>query len=160
MTQTESRFILNKIPVTPWVLGTVKKMNKMGAIDKRKWDDSWLQTYGELGGRSEESGKKPCPKAAAYGLWFFGRLRDGGRATLDFWTEDRVNQQLGKNKNAAYAIITADLLAQGTTKSSKELWPTIQAQYTKHTGHEAAGSEQGEVRMVIALFYDQKIISE
>jgi hypothetical protein len=159
MAQSDSHLRLNKILVTPWVLGTVNKMSRSGAADKLAWNDSWIQTYRELGGQSEESGNKPCPRAGVYGLWFFGRLRDGGRPILDFWTVDRTNQQLGRNKNAAYSIIAADLLIQGAAPSAKTLWPAIQAEYVKHTGHEPAVSEQGEIRMVVGLFCDQKIVS-
>jgi hypothetical protein len=155
MTQANPHIVLHKIPVTPWVLGTVEKMHQAGTSEVTAWNRYWLQTYRELGGQSHQSGSKGCPRAAAYGLWMLGRLRGGGRAT-QVWTVDRVKRELGKN--AAYAVIAADLLAQGATTSLGELWPIVQAQYTAHTSDEPAGSEQGEVKMVIALFCEQQLI--
>ena len=102
--------LLNRIPVTPWVSGTVARILRTGRDDAQTWNDCWYDAYVALGGRSKESGNKGCPRAAARGLWLLGRLRDGQRPLLS-WNVAEVYRELGKN--AAYASITADLLGAG-----------------------------------------------
>ncbi|MDQ9168810.1 hypothetical protein Q8A64_00130 [Oxalobacteraceae bacterium R-40] len=149
---------LNNIPIASWVTGTVRKMNQKGTHSKAHWNETWLDTYFELGGKSKESGAKPCPKAAAYGLWLFGYLCEGKRPFYNIWTADRDNLRLGKNKNAAYAAIAVELLTQGAPSQIGKLWPMVQAEYAKRTGHSPAGSEQGEIRLVAGLFQDRQIV--
>lgn len=146
---------LNRIPVTPWVTGTIERVLRSGRDDPQTWNDCWYDTYTALGGSSQESGKKGCPRAAARGLWLLGRVRDGKRPAVSLTTAE-VYRQLGKN--AAYAAITADLLATKLNQSAAMLWPLVQHEFTRCTGAPPAGSEQGEVRLVVALARSHQLI--
>jgi hypothetical protein len=147
--------LLNGIPVTPWVVGTVTRMRQAGATDSANWGRFWLQTYLELGGRSTESGKKSCPKSGAYALWFLGRLIHGGRPPLN-WSAKQIDTQLGKN--AAYAILTAELLAGGAEPSAERLWPRVQDRYKREANDRPAATEQGAVKIAVALFRAKALI--
>ena len=149
MERKKGEMVLCKIPVSNWVGGAVEKMRRDDTESVSNWNRYWLETYFDLGGTSKESSRKGCPKAAAYGLWFLGRLKNSGRNTLDLTVEE-VNLQLGKN--AAYALIAVDLLQNGASRSAKSLWPLVQHRYMELTGTAAARSEQGEIRLVVALF--------
>jgi len=146
---------LNRIPLTSWVLGTVDRMNRAGATDRREWNHFWFETYKELGGHSGATGAKVCPRTAAYGLWFLGRLVRGGRP-LQKWPVQRVDGELGKN--AAYAVIAADLLVSGTNQSPRELWLSVQAHYIQRTRRNPAATEQGGVKVAVILFCEQQIV--
>ena len=98
--------VLNKIPVTQWIRGTIEKMNKAGKQDSQSWNDYWFETYKELGGQSEESGTKGCPKHAAYGLWRLGRIKETN-IPYHHQAINSINQEYGKN--AVYAILALDL---------------------------------------------------
>lgn len=155
MRSFHSHATLNKIPLTPWVLGTVAKMNRARTTDRRDWNRFWSQTYQELGGQSDESGAKGCPRAAGYGLWLLGRLARGGRP-LQKWPVHRVDNELGKN--VAYSVIAADLLACRADPSPQRLWPAVQAQYIQHTRRNPAATEQGGVKVAVILFAEQQIV--
>ena len=149
-----SEAVLNHIPIIPWVFGTVEKVLHIGTCDERTWNRCWYKTYEELGGSSKTSGNKGCPRAAARGLWMLGRLRRGGRS---FQARDayEVYQDQDLGKNAAYAVIAADLLAAGASASG--LWSRVQSEFKRLTGDDSADSEQGEVRLVVALFRNQEL---
>src|SRR5919198_569298 len=119
MARTENHSTLNKMPVRSWVFRTVHKMRRARATDVSAWVRFWRQAYDELGGRSSKVASKGCPRAGAYGLWFLGRLLSGGRA-YQVWPISRIDTELGKN--AAYAVIAADLLSQGAEMSRAQLW--------------------------------------
>jgi hypothetical protein len=123
-----------------------------GHESKLEWNRYWLATYHSLGGESPETGAKGCPKAASFGLWYLGFL--GNRPRLD-WTIARIDQELGKN--AAYAAIAIKLLLAGASQDIAVLWPAVRDFYHEITGEEAAGSEQGEVRLVVALFKEKQL---
>lgn len=146
--------VLNKIMVKPWVLGTARKMQDARTDTQATWNNSWLERYRELGGCSKTSGSKGCPRAAAYGLWFLGRLRETGRPFLS-WTVPQIDRDLGKN--AAYAVIAANLLQQGASPAVGGLWPLVQDHYRAETGHEPAGKDQGEIKLVVALFQEEQL---
>jgi hypothetical protein len=44
------------VDLKSWVFGTIKKVEQ-GV----EWNPAWQDTYREVGGKSEESGKKGCP---------------------------------------------------------------------------------------------------
>lgn len=139
---------LNGIPITGWVLGTIAKMTRERPDDRTAWARCWYRTYRELGGRSQATGSKGCPRAAAYGLWVLGRIPQSGRPRLN-WPVSRVFEELGRN--AAYAVIAADLSKSGPAQSVQDMWPAVRLEFRRHSGEEAAISEQGEVRMALAL---------
>src|SRR5262245_15502351 len=147
--------VLNRIPVSMWVQRTSEKMEAANTEAPTDWRRFWLETYRELGGCSEESGSKRCPQAAAYALWFLGRLRGSGRVARQ-WPGPQVDQQLGKN--AEYALIVAEMHQQHPTLAASRVWPLAQAEYEQQTGKEPAGSEQGQIRLVVALFREEQLL--
>ena len=146
---------LNGVPATPWVLGTVGRVLLTGHDDAETWNRCWYEEYQALGGTSYESGSKGCPRAGARGLWYVGRLRHGQRPLL-VWPVDEVYRRL--TKNAAYSVITADLLATRQGASPSTLWPLVRDEFRRLTGEEPAGSEQGEVRLVVALHRSGELV--
>lgn len=147
--------VLNKIEVTKWVQGAARKMATAGSEASTTWNESWLEVYRDLGGRARTTGKKGCPMAAAYGLWYLGILVGVAR-TRRVWSVKRVNHELGKN--AAYAIIAAELLANGSAPVVSSLWPVVRERFEELTGDEAAISEQGEINPVIGLFRERQLV--
>jgi hypothetical protein len=123
-------------------------MADAGKESPQDWGRFWLETYKGLGGLKENCGSKGCPRAAAYGLWRLGRIKGSGMP-LKLWTVPKVNQDLGKN--AAYAVIATELLSTNDM-SIVELWPLVKERYERDTGEIPAKSEQGEIKIVVALF--------
>lgn len=154
MERTGEPKVLNKIPVAPWVCGTTDKMRESGTESISDWNRFWLDTYRELGGISDESGAKGCPRAAAYGLWYLGLVQNSGRQARRLPIRE-VNRELGKN--AAYAVVAADLLQCGGPRFATSLWPLVQARFTELTDVAPADSEQGEIKLVVALFCEGQL---
>jgi len=138
---------LYRIPIVDWVLRTSAKMKQKASEERTDWRQFWSVTYRELGGQRSTCGDKPCPRAAAYGLWFLGRIPGSGRPRLN-WTVPAVREQLGKN--ATYAVIAADLYAKAPKQSPRDTWQAVHREFEKQTGEEA-GSEQGAVKVAMAL---------
>jgi len=115
------------IPITEWVLRTSAKMNTPRSSNERStWALAWYETYQELGGRNKASGTKGCPRAAAYGLWFLGRLPHSSRPHLD-WPVLHVTEELGRN--AAYAVIAANLCRDEPARALKETWEAVRLEF-------------------------------
>ena len=74
--------VLYKVPLSEWVLGTIQKMNELRSTDVRDWTKVWYEVYQELGGKTPNSGNKGCPRVAAFGLWYLGLVKGGGRPRL------------------------------------------------------------------------------
>jgi hypothetical protein len=148
--------VLNYIPITPWVLGTVERVISKGFDDAKTWNQCWYEQYKILGGARETTGNKPCPRAAARGLWYLGLLRDGSRPLISLSIVD-IYQTL--SKNAAYAVIAMGILEKNPYITVSDLWPLVQAEFTRHTGGVPAASEQGEIRLVIGLFRNGALVS-
>lgn len=148
--------VLNKIPVTQWIRGTIEKMNKAGKQDSQSWNDYWFETYKELGGQSEESGTKGCPKHAAYGLWRLGRIKETN-IPYHHQAINSINQEYGKN--AVYAILALDLLEKYQDSGNKtNLWNQVREQYKKAFHEEPAISQQGAISVALALFEEGQIV--
>jgi len=146
--------ILNKIPVSAWVLSTAEKMEAAGVEDSGSWSSFWVESYNALGGNSS-SGGKPCPKCAAYGLWYLGWLRARKRPALS-WSINEVRDKLGKN--AAYAAIAFRLLEQrAQPQPVDQLWKSIRREFKQETGGTAAKTRQGAVKLGIGLFLEGKL---
>ena len=137
----------NGIPVARWVGGTIQKMVRARTVERRDWARFWFDTYRELGGTSRTSGTKGCPRSAAYGLWFLGRVAGADRPRL-CWPLQRVMDELGRN--AAYAILAMDFASEARGELT-QTWQQVQQEFRKSTGKEPARSEQGEVRLALAL---------
>ncbi len=148
--------VLFNIPLVHWVQRTIERMNAAGKDDFETWSNYWFQTYRELGGTSDNSGSKECPKHAAYGLWRLGRISNSGKAFQN-WTLERVNKEFGKN--AAYAVLALNLLESKRDCSKTELWSKVQESYCQKIGGPSANSEQGAIRISLGLFSEGQNVS-
>jgi hypothetical protein len=141
---------LFKIPLVQWVRRTIEKMQSMGASGVGAWNAAWLETYLELGGKSKETGRKGCPRSAAYGLWCLGLVAGGGKPRQDY-PIPRVDRELGKN--AAYAAIAIDLLQAAAIPEDHDLlWSRVRRRYIELTGELPATTDQGAVKVASILF--------
>jgi hypothetical protein len=148
---------LFKIPLSLWVVGTIEKMNKHKKSDFLSWSEYWYETYKELGGKSQESGKKLCPQHAAYGLWRLGRIRG---TTIPYQNKpfSYINSEYGKN--ALYALLALDILGKRKSPIEKaDLWVQVQEQFRKIAQDEPAMSQQGVVTVAFGLFKEGFIVS-
>jgi len=154
----EPEVLLFKIPLVLWVIGTIKKMKKAGKDDFKTWSNYWFRTYKDLGGKSDSSGSKGCPKYATYGLWRLGHISKSGKPFQN-WALERVNEELGKN--AAYAVLALDLLERKRSEKYTEskLWAEVQEQYQKKFGESPAKSEQGAIKIARGLFEEGQTLS-
>lgn len=149
---------LFKIPLTRWVLGTVDKMTKYGYDDFQDWSQAWLQTYKELGGKSNETGKKQCPKHAAYALWQLGRIKNSSKPFQNLSLASIYDLY---GKNAVYAILTLDLLS--TNQAAQDnifLWHQVQNMFLSKLHEEPAESQQGAVTIARILFDEGQIAKQ
>lgn len=145
---------LFSIPLALWFRKTVEKMESSNVDDSSSWKTFWIETYSELGGENS-SGTKGCPRLAAFGLWYLGRIVINERP-FKKWSIKKIDKELGKN--VAYAVIALDLLEQGKGARHKgEFWGKIRYLYNQETGIEAAKSEQGAVRVATILFNEDLI---
>jgi hypothetical protein len=137
---------------------TIEKMNAVGKDDIETWNECWFQTYKDLGGQSHNSGTKACPKHAAYGLWYLGRITNGGKAFRS-WTIEKVNQELGKN--AAYAVLALEILTREPEMIyfQSDLWSQVQRLYLQKIGEPAALSQQGQMTIILGLFTEKLIVA-
>lgn len=155
--------LLFKIPLVHWIRSTIERMNTIGKDDFPTWSDFWFLTYKDLGGKSESSGAKECPKHAAYGLWRLGRISNSGQSFQN-WTLEKINQEYGKN--TAYAILALDLIEKQRGKrdtkndwSESELWSNVQELYQQKLRILPAESSQGAVKIALFLFMEGRIVS-
>jgi len=147
--------VLFRIPLSDWVFLTIEKMDMRNATDRQSWEESWVATYFELGGISKSVSKKPCPLAASYGLWRSGRIVNGGVPRRS-WTIRQVREEWGKN--ATYAHIALELLEQGFDSTNRSsLWRAVQDRFRSELHEEPAASEQGAVKIAVALFQERQI---
>lgn len=149
--------LLLKIPLVPWVRKTIEKMSAIAQDDRQTWSRAWLQAYVELGGTSENSGSKACPRSAAYGLWRLGRIAGSGKPFQN-WPIERVREELGKN--AAYAVLALDLLEVGwQPKDIESLWIEVRRLYRQKLADTPARTQQGAVKVASILFSEGQIVS-
>lgn len=64
--------IFLSVNLKSWIFGTLWKVQR-----GTSWNDAWEETYREIGGMSEESGKKACPMNGAKTLYLLGRIEGG-----------------------------------------------------------------------------------
>ena len=149
---------LFKIPFTRWVLGTVDKMTKYGYDDFQDWSQAWLQTYKELGGTSVETGKKQCPKHAAYALWQLGRIKNTDKPFQNLSLASIYDQY---GKNAVYAVLSIDLLSTNqAAQNNAFLWHQVQSLFLSKLHEEPAESQQGAVTVARILFDEGHIAKQ
>jgi len=63
----------------------------------------------------------------------------------------RVRCESRKGKNAAYAVIAVDVLADGTNRNTRQLWEQVKHLYAAVTGELPAINQQGQISLVQAL---------
>ena len=131
------------INLKDWVLGTIKKKER--GIE---WNCAWLKTYFELGGKSRESGSKPCPMKGAETLYLLGRIKGFGRfqnpGLRDIWDYSR---------NGAYAILALEYIQRKCNISQSELWSKIQERIRRELNEEPARTNQGGPTVAYKLWY-------
>ena len=150
--------VLYKLSLSRWIRGTIDKMNRSNKRDIQSWSKFWLETYKELGGRSDKCGKKGCPQHAAYGLWRLGRIK-GTNIPYQHKTIKDINQEFGKN--AAYAVIAHDLLEKRqAANTDANLWIQVQDIYREAVHDEPAKSQQGAITVAAILFKEGQIVTE
>jgi hypothetical protein len=145
---------INKIDKVRWVQRTMEKMQDKNSDDKQLWNACWLEAYIEIGGKSENTGSKPCPKAAAYGLWYLGHIV-GSERTQQNWPLAKIRKYLGKN--AAYAVLALGLLENKYDGSVQALWQEVQSLYQQKLLEKPADSEQGEIALTMLLYKENLI---
>ena len=136
--------IFLRVDVRDWLYGTIDKFR-----GGRGWDEAWLSTYLEIGGRSRSSGVKSCPKAAARTLYEFGRIRDSGRAYLDY----DIGELWDRSRNGAYAMLAIRLLAEDPKLDKAQLWEQIREAVRRETSDKPAVSNQGGPTLAFQLWH-------
>jgi hypothetical protein len=71
-------------------------------------------------------------------------------ASTRLWSTAKVHTELGKN--ATYAVIAFGLMHSDEQVNIPELWQKVRQTFTECVGTEPAKSEQGEIKLVTALF--------
>ena len=142
-----------KINLWDWIRGTIDKIHEPYA--KEKWNKAWVDTYKELGGKSQESGKKGCPKRAAYCLFMMGRIKES-KKPFESLTYKDIRDKYGIN--GAYAMMAINILKDDQSLSLNSLWKKVQDKYIEEIGENPAKSNQGAATIVFKLFNNRKII--
>ena len=142
-----------KLNLWEWINGAIDKVN--AECLKKEWNDAWFKTYKELGGESQNSGEKGCPKNAAYFLFKFGRIK-GSNMPLKTPSDQDVLDKYGKN--GVYAKMAIDILQAEPSLNLNSLWKKVQDKYRKEIGKKPAQSNQGAATVAFKLFNNRKII--
>ena len=143
------------LKVNLWELinGTIAKVN--AECIKREWDGAWFKTYKELGGRSQNSGEKGCPKNAAYFLFKFGRIKGSKISVKPLPDNLDILNEYGKN--ALYAKISLELLINEKSLDKSVLWTKVQEKYKKATGKEPAKNDAGAATVIFKIIHNNKV---
>jgi len=136
-----------------WIEKTIRKMGI--SIDSNLWNSNWYESYFECGGQNSESGKKVCPKKAAYTLFYLGRIKGTNRPFLN-WDYTQIKTKL--SKNGVYAIMAINILKNESSLNITELFKEIQREYRKYFDDEPANSNQGGPTLAFKLFKANKLI--
>ena len=134
-----------------WVYGTIEKTGRGDA-----WADAWTRTYREIGGRSESTGTKGCPMAAARTLYDYGRIRGAGVPFVDCDT-DRLWRE---SRNGTYAMLALRLLRTDPALNKTWLWSRIQDIVRREMCAEPARSNQGGPTLAFQLWQLGFIVEE
>ena len=133
------------VDLKSWVFGTIKKVEQ-----GLEWNVAWRETYRDIGGQSDESGKKGCPMNGTKTLYLLGRIK-GGKVTYKTLPISSIAEEY--SKNGAYAILALEGLSRNPSISLTELWPYIRARFQEETGEVAAGSNQGGPTIAFKLWH-------
>lgn len=93
---------------------------------------------------------------AAYSLWYLGRVVDSVQ-TCKNWEISKINHELGKN--VVYTVLALEILQQqGNNTNRQALWSDVRELHQQTLNEEAAKSEQGQIKIALALFNANLII--
>lgn len=131
------------LDIESWIKATIQK-----AQCGSDWDKAWIEAYVELGGSSENSGNKSCPKNAARVLYETGRIKNSGQAFVDIslpyvWQYD--------SKNGVYALLAIDELQKNPEITYQDLVSAVHDQSNKIFGI-APASDQGAIKITYKLY--------
>ena len=131
-----------KVDLEKWVDGTIEKHE-----NGESWNHAWFATYCNIGGQSEQSGEKACPKVAANTLYRFGRIKNSG---VRFKPCER-SRVWPCYKNGTYAILATRMLRDDRDLSKASLWKEVRRAVLVLGNDELAGSDQGASRLAFQL---------
>ena len=103
-------------------------------------EDAWNMVTREIIS-SKTAADKGCPRCAYLGLCEDERVAGVPRGNY-----------CNSYKNKVYAIIALDLLRDGFSGSKAMLWQETQRRFREQEREEPAGSDQGELDVVLALW--------
>lgn len=137
-----------RIDIRKWVFGTIERIPDGGIQSNAAWNDAWLATYFDLGGRSMHSGRKSCLKNGARVLYESGRLEGTsvpyqGICLQDIWEKD--------SRNGVYSLIAAMELKRAPNVKLAELREVVFATTLSKFGS-APKSDQGAIKLVHTLY--------
>jgi hypothetical protein len=123
------------VDLKSWVFGTIKKIQQ-----GTDWNNAWQKTYRELGGKSEESGKKGCPMNGTKTLYLLGRIKGSNMPY-----KNPLPREVWENysKNGVYTLLALEILSRNPSISLNDLWSEIQERVREELGEEPALSNQG-----------------
>ncbi len=139
---------ISGIGIADWVTRTIEKVERVGLDDSPTWAAAWLEAYYELGGRHHSVGSKVCPRRAAYGLWFLGRIQ-GCRLRRASMGVQETLAALGRN--VTYAVLAADVCIESPDVGVAEVWRFVKQRFRQETGEVPAQSEQGQAQIAVGL---------
>ena len=144
-----------KLNLGDWIIGTIGKIRE--PYVKKEWNKAWFKTYKELGGESQNSGKKGCPKNAAFCLFKLDRIKESNMH-FETLTYQEIQAQYGPN--GVYAIMAIDILQAEPSLDLNSLWKKVQEKYKKEIRKKPAISNQGAVTVAFKLFNNRNVISK
>ncbi len=123
------------VDLKSWVFGTIKKVQQ-----GTDWNNAWQKTYRELGGKSDESGKKGCPMNGTKTLYLLGRING---SNMPYKNPPLHDVWESYSRNGVYAILALEILSRNPSISLNDLWSRIQERVREELGEEPALSNQG-----------------
>ena len=136
------------VNIEKWIYGTIDKVQC-----DWEWNEAWKKTYWEIGGQSEESAIKNCPKNGAKTLYELGRIINSKFAYQDV-TPQYVRNNHGKN--GVYSFLALRILSESEGKSQIELsdlWDNVKRDYLEELDEEPANSNNGATTVAYKLWY-------
>ncbi len=140
--------IMLEVDLVDWVTGTICKVQ-----NNENWNKAWLDTYFELGGKSEGSGKKSCPKNAARVLYQYGRIKGKIKPYKIFLFQDAKDTD---SVNGIYALMAVEELKLNSNLDLKSLINSVHINFRKQFGS-APNTDQGAIALTYKLWKLDKI---
>ena len=137
--------IYMRIDLEKWVCGTIDR-HRHGL----SWPQAWIATYRSLGGGSEASGTKSCPRRAAETIYRFGRLRNASVPCSDCDMSELWHRT--GNRNGAYAMLAARLLCANPDLDRTALCREVREAVRREAGGKPARTDQGAATVTFKLW--------